>query len=412
MPAAADQVMPEQALRGNHMEATFQIVFLGNLRPGTVPEEAVAGIISLFGLDRDRAEKLVHAKKQVIVKKGASRQQAMAIRQRLEQVGLLTRMVEEGNGAPAQAVAEAGAGNRPVPPSPPAAAEEDDNPYAAPGAVLEEAGVDRKRERREPVKVPAGHGWRWVTEAFTMLKEQPWSWLAAILLMYLILGPLNLVPVVGWLIVYILSPVFSGGLMIGAHAQAEGDGFRIGHLFAGFRQNRNKLLGLGLLLCLAGLLGMAVMSAFTGSVMGLAGGPAGLNLSDPATVSAISANGGIFLFGLVGLVLGTLVIMATWFSSVLVAVDGESPLTALKLSFKATWKNGLAFLVSGLAFMLMWVGVSVLMGLLIFALTRLTSGPSPLWSLLPMVMMGIMALASMGTATVMVYTSYRDIFRS
>ncbi len=394
------------------VEATFQVVFLGNLRPGTIPEEAVNSLASLFGLDRDKAEKLVNSKKEVVVRKGASRQQAMAIRQRLEQAGLLSRMVEEGNGAPAQAAAEAGAGNRPAPPAPPAAAGEDGNPYAAPRARLEESGAGRKSSRVQAARVPAGHGWRWVTEAFTMLKEHPWSWLAAILLMYLILGPLNLVPVVGWLIVYILSPVFSGGLMIGAHAQAEGDGFRIGHLFAGFRQNRNKLLGLGFLLSFVALLGMAVMSAFTGGVMGLAAGPGGLNLSDPATVAAISANGGMLLFGLVGLVLGTLVIMATWFSPVLVAVDGESPLTALKLSFKATWKNGLAFLVSALAFMLMWVGVSVLMGILIFGLSRLSSGSSHLWvAMLPVVIMAIVGVGSMCTATVMVYTSYRDIFR-
>ncbi|HEB48979.1 MAG TPA: hypothetical protein ENI89_00055 [Desulfobulbus sp.] len=388
-------------------DSTFQVVFLGNLRPGTVPEEAADRISSLFRIDRERADKLVNSRKQVVVRRGASRRQAMAIRQRLEELGLLTRMVEEGAGSPPQATA-ANRPDRDPPPSRSATGEE--NPYAAPAAELEEAGAAGHR-RAEPARVPAGHGWRWMADAFTMFKEQPWSWLGAILLMYLLIMPVNLIPAVGWIVAYLVGPVFSGGLMIGAHAQAEGGRFRIAHLFSGFSQNRNRLLGLGALICLGGIAGMLVMFVLTGGMSGFAG-PRGLNFSDPATMAAISANGGMLLFILVGLVLGTLFIMATWFASVLVAVDGESPLTALRLSFKATWKNGLAFLVSGLAFILVWMGISVLMGIMVFVLVKLAPHLSRLWSLLPIAVMGILGLASMGLATVLVYTSYRDIFRS
>ncbi len=393
-------------------EATFQVVFLGNLRPGTAPEKAADKLVALFGLDPDRAEHLVSSGKQMVVRKGATRKQAMAIRQRLEEAGLLTRMVEEEGAsvAPAAAGEQAGTGTPPAPPRA-AAGRAAVNPYAAPKARLEEAGTGGTESRHDPVRVPAGHGWRWVADAFTMLKEYPLSWPVAILLMYLLIMPVNMIPGVGWLVAYLVGPLLTGGLMIGAHAQAEGEGFRIGHLFAGFSQNRNRLLGLGAVFGLFGVAIMLVIFVFTGGMLGLASGPNALNFANPAIRSAIASSGGILLFGLVGLVLGTLFIMASWFATVLVAVDGESPLSAIRLSLGATWKNGLAFLVSGLVFFLVVVAVGVVLGIIAALLGRISPGLSPLWNLLPVVVLGLLGLGSMCVATVMVYTSYRDIFR-
>ncbi len=391
-------------------EATFQVVFLGNLRPGTVPEAAIDSLVSVFGLDRSRAEELVGAGRQMIVKKGATRKQAMAIRQRLEQAGLLTRMVEEtadtAGSTPEQSTAAAPAK---APPVPGRAAERAANPYAAPRAKLEKKQRAPARAS-EPARVPAGHGWRWITGAITMFLEQPFTWVGAIVLMYLVIFVVNMVPVAGPLIGYLIGPLLTGGLMIGAHELNGGGRLKISHLFAGFSHNRNQLLLIGVILCLAGAAGMLAIFLFTGSMFGLSGGQPPRIGSPPSLPPGVTA-GSMLLFVLVGLLVGTLFIMATWFASVLVAVEDYTAIEAMKTSFRAVGKNWLAFLVSSLSFLLLAAGVGVVIGIAVAILGKIVSSPAAM-IFMPLLMVVLIGLPAACMGIILVYTSFRDIFYS
>ena len=78
--------------------------------------------------------------------------------------------------------------------------------------------------------------------------------------------------------------------------------------------------------------------------------------------------GPLLLLGILfGLLLALPLVMAYWFAPALVALDGFSAVTAMKLSFQGCWKNLLPFLVyGGLGLLLVLAGMlPLLLGLLV-----------------------------------------------
>jgi len=259
-----------------------------------------------------------------------------------------------------------------------------DNPYAPPRADLTPPPLDDSGDALQPPQsVPAGRGWTWILSGWDLFKDQPGPWIGSVLLFYLMMILLNLVPVVGGLATTILGPMFTAGLMMGAHAQFKGEGFSLNHLFAGISRKPGPLALVGLVylgaalaigLIMAGL--VIVMLGASGALMNSAsGGPGSL---DVLSLSSIALS--VLVALLVGIPLG----MAMFFAPVLVGLNDVPVLRAFKLSFLACLKNILPFLVFGLIAMVM-----VFMAMLPF-------------------MLGL--LVAMPILTIAVYFSYRDIF--
>ncbi|AXK38891.1 BPSS1780 family membrane protein [Crenobacter cavernae] len=218
----------------------------------------------------------------------------------------------------------------------------------------------------EPRRVAAGRGWRWIVDAFYIVRTQPLTWVL-MSLAYLVLAIVaGLVPVVGDAVVSLLSPVFVAGFILAAIKAEQGGELEVGDLFAGFRSRVGPLVVLGaayLLLILVALLGAVLLAALFGAGTGLLTGDGLADGADPA-----ASLGLVLVVALPILVAVVLASMAYWFAPALIITRDIGVLDAMKLSFKASLANWPAMLVASLALaMLLFLAVLPLfLGLLLW----------------------------------------------
>lgn len=223
----------------------------------------------------------------------------------------------------------------------------------------------------EPRAVAAGRGWYWIATGFNdHYAKAPGPWIAATVLIAAITLLLGMIPIIN-LAGSILGTVFSGGLMLGCHAQRRGEPFRIGHVFAAFSSHGRNLAIIGLVYTVANALVALLLVSFAGLSLGAAGEPTGAPLS-------------VLMAALVALVLLIPVIMAYWFAPVLVVLGGCQPVDAMKRSFIACQRNMVPFLVYGAAM----AGITIV-------------------ALIPL---GLGLLIAIPTIVASIYVAWQDIF--
>ena len=231
----------------------------------------------------------------------------------------------------------------------------------------------------EPRQVAAGQGWQWIVEGFGLFKKSPIIWVVLFIILFLIAIALHFIPILGPLVLYLLSPVFFGGLMVGCKAQQNGEELEIAHLFAGFKKNTNSLIALGGVYLVGQILIFGVMFIFGGgAIFALMRG------GQPDLAAMTAAMSSAMLAVLIGLALYIPLAMALWFAPALVIFNDVQPVPALKSSFNACLKNIIPFLIYGIALFLLSIIASIplLLGFLVLVPVIFTS----------------------------VYTGYRDIF--
>ena len=231
--------------------------------------------------------------------------------------------------------------------------------------------------------VPVSRGWDWITEGFALFRLNPVIWIAIFVIFLVLAILLSLIPFIGAIATLLLHPVLLGGILLGCQSLQQGQELRIDHLFAGFNQNTNALVTVGLITGVGYFLVVVVIGLLVGSGLGLSalGG-----YNDLPTVAIGGAMVAYLFSGLIGLALTVPIAMATWFAPALVVFDNMRAWDAMKTSFNACLSNMLPFL---------------LYGIIVLVLAVLASLPFGLgWLVLGPVM-----IAS-------VYTGYGDIFRT
>lgn len=232
----------------------------------------------------------------------------------------------------------------------------------------------------EPRQVKAGQGWQWIVDGFGLFKKSPVIWVVLFIILLLIAIALNFIPLLGPLVLYILTPVFAGGLMLGCKAQQNGQELEIMHLFAGFKKNTNALIVLG------GV--YLVGQIFIFGVMFLLGGSAMFSMmimgGQPDFAAMTASMSGMLLAVLVALALYVPLAMALWFAPALAVFNDAQPVAALKTSFNACLKNIVPFLVYGIVLLVLSIIAAIPFGV------------------------GLLVLVPVIFASV--YTGYRDIF--
>ncbi|MEJ2397135.1 MAG: BPSS1780 family membrane protein [Gammaproteobacteria bacterium] len=228
--------------------------------------------------------------------------------------------------------------------------------------------------------VDVGDGWHWIVGGWKLFVKNPWAWIATLVIWYVMMFVVGLIPIIGSFGINILSPVFMGGLMLGANEQASGGDFTVGHLFQGFSTQFGKLVQAGLL-----YLAVSIVVVLVGAIIvALFGMGALLNHGGEAA----SANGpsiiAIFFVVIIALIAMVLLGMAFYFVPMLIVFDEHGPIAAITQSFSACWKNMIPFLIYGL----------IMFGLAVIAMIPIGLG---LFVLAPVM------IASM-------YVSYRHIF--
>ena len=225
--------------------------------------------------------------------------------------------------------------------------------------------------------VGAGQGWTWIAEGFGLFRKAPGIWIAAVVILFVILIVLAFIPLLGAVATFLVMPVFVGGLLLGCRALQGGGELELAHLFAGFKEQTGNLIVVGALAIGAWIIVMVpvVLIVGTGAVMALLRGDA---------AGAAAMGGGVLLAWLVALALSIPIYMALWFAPALVVLRGMAPVAALQESFFGCLKNILPFLVYSIVLMVLGIVASIPLGL-----GWLVLGPTLIAS---------------------VYVSYRDIF--
>lgn len=189
-----------------------------------------------------------------------------------------------------------------------------------------------------------GRGAAWLLDGFEYFRQCPGAWIGTGLILIGITVFAGFVPFAG-LAMQLLTPVFLGGLMLGCREIEGGGILTINHLFAGFSRDTGNLLLLGVFYTLGVLIIMIAMSIVLVSTVGMDS----LRAAIEGNTQVIAENSrDILLMSLVGLMFYLPLLMAFWFGPVLVVLEGQSPLDAIKNSFMGCLKNIVPFLVYGL----------------------------------------------------------------
>ncbi len=215
--------------------------------------------------------------------------------------------------------------------------------------------------------LPAGAGPAWIGKGWTLFTKAKLMWVIAVVMLFILIGAMNLVQGVGTLAFQILNPVITAGFVVACRNLEIGGEFELEHLFAGFRRHFVQLLLVGiafvaasvvLLLAFGLVFGFGAMEVFIGGdaeKMAAAAGESSLTM---------------ILGVLVAVALTLPLVAATWFAPALVVINEMGPVAAMKASFFGCFGNFIAFTLYGLV-----MGVLLLVAMIPFGLGMLVWMP-------------------------------------
>ena len=232
-----------------------------------------------------------------------------------------------------------------------------------------------------PRVAPIERGAAWLLEGFGYFQKDALTWIGVIVLLFAICVALAFVPFIGSLATNLLMPVFMAGLILGCHAQAQGEQFTVNHLFAGFSKNTEQLIILGVINLLAIIVIIFIVAIIIIVIAVGTGSLADIQSGNPEVIMNNIML--ILLAVLIVLALYIPVLMAYWFAPALVVLNDIAPMEALKLSFKACLVNILPFTLYGIVGLVLLIIAAIPMAL------------------------GFLVLGPMITASI--YISYREI---
>lgn len=196
-------------------------------------------------------------------------------------------------------------------------------------------------------QVPLANAIEWTKTGFGLFRAYPAMWIILFVIYIIIMVPVSMVPGIGSIASTLLAPIFAAGMMWGCRAVTMGQELEINHLFAGFKKNTRQLITVGAIymFCLMLIAIFVVMSLDKATVEAMMKGQP-LN---PAQTGAMTLPLLIAMFLLVP------VLMAYWFAPILTGLHGLTATEAMKLSFTASFRNILPFLLYGIIFLVLLV---------------------------------------------------------
>lgn len=234
---------------------------------------------------------------------------------------------------------------------------------------------------------PWGRGAGWIADGFRLFRADIGTWLLVAVTLMVVSTVLPLVPVLGTIALFLVSPILMGGLMLAIRDRQQGRPFVFSGLFRGFEgEMAGRLASVGAVSLLLNLLAVVVTLAF---VMFFSGADFLTRLAQSEDMLAA----GMELTLGIGLLIGLLVYLAllvpitmlVWFAPALVVLENEPAGSAMRHSFVGCLRNFGPYLVYGLV------------GLLLFPLIAIfTLG------------LGILVLVPVGLASI--HVAYQDIF--
>ena len=193
-------------------------------------------------------------------------------------------------------------------------------------------------------------GAEWLIEGFDYFRRSAGAWIGTTIILIVINVASGIIPVAGFLIMQILTPVFIGGLMLGCREIGNGGMLQVNHLFAGFNQNVGNLIVLGLIYTIGTLFILMSMVLVVFITIGM--DVISNIVIDNSTLLIDHLHNAqyvrsVLLALLIGLSLYTPLLMAFWFAPALIVFDEQQPVQSMKNSFLGCLKNIMPFLIYG-----------------------------------------------------------------
>lgn len=246
------------------------------------------------------------------------------------------------------------------------------NPYAAPSVDVLTAQADAGQESLIPGGrgVGFGQGLAWIGQGWSLFTQAPLIWVVNVVIFIAIFVVASLIPFIGTLIGYVLTGLFAGGLMLGAHAQQNGRPLEVADVFSGFKAPMlTPLLIIGVLYMAAWLVVIVIAGIMFAVIFGASGAIGALMSGDSGAMAGLLAGAGlgVLLVGLVVMALSVPIVMAMWFAPALVVLQNMAPVEAMTTSFRGCLRNILPFLLYGIVFLILFIigSLPFLLGLLV-----------------------------------------------
>jgi len=218
--------------------------------------------------------------------------------------------------------------------------------------------------------VPAAAGAQWVRAGIRTFFRRPVALTGLFFMFMAALSLVAIVPVVGGIAALVLVPAFTVGLMDATRAADAGRFPLPGILFVAFHQGKahaRAMLWVGALyalavLCVVGVSALIDGGQFAQMYVGGGGGLSAERMEDPRFLAALWVSTLLYLP----------VSLAFWYAPALVHWYGVTPAKSLFFSVVAVLRNARAFLVYGL----LWTALSLGVGLLMMLVLLMTTSHS------------------------------------
>jgi hypothetical protein len=214
-------------------------------------------------------------------------------------------------------------------------------------------------------KLPANVGWQWIKEGFSLFRKQPAEMSTLFLSYMFVMFAIGIVPLLGQILPMVLVPVFSMAFMQACANVEQGKKVYPNLLLTGFRSPAVvRLLQLGVLYLAAAVIAIAASMLVDGGAFWQI--MSGQNALDPKTVRSSNMS----LAMLFAAAVYTPAAMAFWYAAPLIAWQDMGVGKAVFYSFFAVKRAGKAFLVYGLA----WILIGVLLPVIVSSIIALIFG--------------------------------------
>jgi hypothetical protein len=246
-------------------------------------------------------------------------------------------------------------------------------------------------------KIPASVGWLWLKQGFALFRKQPAEMSTLFLSYMFLMFAVGVIPLLGQILPIVLVPIFSMAFMQACANIEQGKKVYPNLLLTGFRSPVFlRLLQLGVLYLLAAGAAIAVSVLIDGGVFwNVMSGQARMS---PETIRDSNMSTAM----LVAAAVYTPAAMAFWYAAPLIAWQNMNVGKAIFYSFFAVKRAGKAFLVYGLA----WILIGVILPVIVSSLIALLFGKATIVMviLLPLsIVMTVVMYASF-------YPTYTHIF--
>ena len=200
-------------------------------------------------------------------------------------------------------------------------------------------------------QVNAKQGLQWIMSGFYLFRKTPMVWVLVCFTFILIAMSMALLPLLGKFIFTLISPVFLAGIMMGCKDMEQGKPLEIAHLFVAFKTNAAPLITIGGIYLIGQILIIGLVMLIGGSQMTdmlLYG-----KRVDESELMGVMSS--MLTSSLIALTLSIPLMMASWFSPLLVVFHNVPPIVAMQRSFFACLKNFIPFQVYGITLIILTI---------------------------------------------------------